>query len=135
MATITKPPRACTAAATAAMVADLAVGARVLQQHAEGVGLRRHRRREPATHLDAERLGARRDHVERLREHVVGDEDGAAALDAVTRSASVIASAAAVASSSIDALAIAMPVRSQTIVWKLISASRRPCEISGWYGV
>ncbi len=45
---------------------------------------------------------------------------------------SVIASAAAVASSSIEALAIAMPVRSQTIVWKLISASRRPCEISGW---
>ena len=48
---------------------------------------------------------------------------------------SVIASAAAVASSSIDALAIAMPVRSQTIVWKLSSASSRPCEISGWYGV
>ena len=52
-----------------------------------------------------------------------------------TRWHSVIASAAAVASSSIDALAIAMPVRSQTIVWKLTSASRRPCEISGWYGV
>ena len=52
-----------------------------------------------------------------------------------TRSASAIASAAAVASSSIDALAIAMPVRSQTIVWKLTSASSRPCEISGWYGV
>jgi len=52
-----------------------------------------------------------------------------------TRSASAIASAAAVASSSIDAFAIAMPVRSQTIVWKLTSASRRPCEISGWYGV
>jgi hypothetical protein len=33
--------------------------------------------------------------------------------------ASVIASAAAVASSSIEALAMAMPVRSQTIVWKL----------------
>ena len=48
---------------------------------------------------------------------------------------SVIASAAAVASSSIDALAICIAVRSQTIVWKLTSASRRPCEISGWYGV
>ena len=46
-----------------------------------------------------------------------------------------IASAAAVASSSIDALAISMPVRSVTIVWKLQSASSRPCEISGWYGV
>ncbi len=44
---------------------------------------------------------------------------------------SVIASAAAVASSSIDALAIAIPVRSQIIVWKLTSASSRPCEISG----
>ena len=45
------------------------------------------------------------------------------------------ASAAAVDSSSIDALAVASPVRSVTIVWKLMSASRRPCEISGWYGV
>ncbi len=48
---------------------------------------------------------------------------------------SVTASAAAVASSSIDAFAIAMPVRSVSIVWKLTSASSRPCEISGWYGV
>ena len=46
------------------------------------------------------------------------------------RRASVIASAAAVASSSMEALAIAMPVRSQTIVWKFTSASSRPCEIS-----
>ena len=42
----------------------------------------------------------------------------------------VSASAAAVASSSSEALAISMPERSQTIVWKLSSASRRPCEIS-----
>ena len=49
-----------------------------------------------------------------------------------TRSASVMASAAAVASSSIDALAMAMPVRSVTMVWKLSSASMRPCEISAW---
>ena len=49
----------------------------------------------------------------------------------VIRSASVMASAAAVASSSIEALVIAMPVRSQIIVWKLSSPSRRPCEISG----
>ena len=51
------------------------------------------------------------------------------------RLASVIASAADVASSSMEALAMAMPVRSQTMVWKLISASSRPCEISAWYGV
>ncbi len=47
----------------------------------------------------------------------------------------VIASAAAVPSSSSDALAISMPVRSITIVWKLSSASSRPCAISAWYGV
>ena len=52
-----------------------------------------------------------------------------------TRRASAIASAAAVASSSIDALAIAIPVRSVIIVWKLTSASSLPCAISGWYGV
>jgi len=28
-----------------------------------------------------------------------------------------------------------MPVRSRTTVWKLSSASRRPCAISAWYGV
>ena len=43
-----------------------------------------------------------------------------------------IASAAAVASSSSEALAIGSPVRSATIVWKLSSASSRPCEISAW---
>ena len=47
----------------------------------------------------------------------------------------VIASAAAVASSRSDALARSMAVRSLTMVWKLRSASSRPCEISGWYGV
>ena len=53
----------------------------------------------------------------------------------LTASVRCIASAAAVASSSSEALAIASPVRSDTIVWKLSSASRRPCEISAWYGV
>ena len=46
-----------------------------------------------------------------------------------------MASAAAVASSSSDALAMSMPVRSATTVWKFSSASSRPWEISGWYGV
>ena len=55
-----------------------------------------------------------------------------ALLDLVIRWHKVIASAAAVASSSIDALAIAIPVRSVTMVWKFTSASSRPCEISGW---
>ena len=43
-----------------------------------------------------------------------------------------MASAAAVASSSREALAIGSPVRSATMVWKFSSASSRPCEISGW---
>ena len=43
-----------------------------------------------------------------------------------------MASAAAVASSSIEALARSMPVRSVTIVWKFRSASSRPWLISGW---
>ena len=51
------------------------------------------------------------------------------------RRTSVIASAAAVASSRSEALAVGSPVRSPTIVWKFSSASRRPWEISGWYGV
>jgi hypothetical protein len=43
-----------------------------------------------------------------------------------------IASAAAVASSRSDALASGSPVRSATMVWKLMSASSRPCAISAW---
>ena len=48
------------------------------------------------------------------------------------RRASVMASAEAVASSSMEALAIGMAVRSQTMVWKLTSASMRPWLISAW---
>ena len=43
-----------------------------------------------------------------------------------------MASAAAVPSSRSEALATGRPVRSTTIVWKLRSASRRPCAISAW---
>ena len=55
--------------------------------------------------------------------------------DFPARRAIVLASAAAVPSSSSDALASGRPVRSLTRVWKLSRACRRPCEISGWYGV
>jgi hypothetical protein len=48
------------------------------------------------------------------------------------RRASATASAAAVPSSSSEAPAVGSPVRSETTVWKLISASSRPWEISGW---
>jgi hypothetical protein len=47
------------------------------------------------------------------------------------RRASIMPSTTAVPSSSIEALAVSRPVRSVIIVWKLMSASRRPCEISG----
>ena len=46
-----------------------------------------------------------------------------------------MASAAAVASSSSEAPATSIPHSSMVMVWKLSSASRRPCEISAWYGV
>ena len=42
-----------------------------------------------------------------------------------------MASAAAVASSSMEAPETSSPVRSATTVWKLISASSRPWLISG----
>ena len=45
---------------------------------------------------------------------------------------SASASAAAVPSSSSDDPDVGSPVRSLIIVWKLSSASSRPCEISGW---
>ena len=52
-----------------------------------------------------------------------------------TRRSMVMASAAAVGSSSSDAFATGMPVRSATSVWNVRSASSRPCAISAWYGV
>ena len=52
------------------------------------------------------------------------------AFDFVTRCTSAIASAADVASSRSEALAISSPVRSETSVWKFRSASRRPWLIS-----
>jgi hypothetical protein len=55
--------------------------------------------------------------------------------EALNDSIMCIASAAAVASSSNDAFATSSAVRSLTTVWKLRSASRRPCETSAWYGV
>ncbi|MNH32091.1 hypothetical protein D3C79_925100 [compost metagenome] len=52
-------------------------------------------------------------------------------LDLAMRLASAMASAAAVASSSREALARSMPVRSRVSCWKLSSASRRPWASSG----
>ena len=57
------------------------------------------------------------------------------AFDLEARRISVIASPAAVASSSSEAFATGRPVRSITTCWKASSTSSRPCEISAWYGV
>ena len=84
--------------------------------------------------LDPERPGARLQHRDRLREEIGIDHDQRAGR-ADARIAMVMASAAAVASSSSEAFAVGSPVRSSTIVWKLSSASSRPWLISGWYGV
>ena len=46
-----------------------------------------------------------------------------------------MASAAAVASSSRDALATSIAVRSQTMVWKFMRHSSLPWASSAWYGV
>ena len=86
-------------------------------------------------HLDAERLGAGLHDGDRLRQQSASTTNTAPAGALLRAPASVIASAAAVASSSREAPATGSPVRSATIVWKLSSASSRPCEISGWYGV
>ena len=79
-------------------------------------------------------LRAGADDFDRLRMAGFGDEENVAG-PSLSRSDIVIASAAAVASSSIEALAMSSPVSSLTIVWKFNSASRRPWEISAWYGV
>ena len=84
--------------------------------------------------LDAHRLGASADHLDRLRQRVGVDHEGPVQ-PWLARRTSVIASAAAVPSSSSDAFAVDSPVRSLTMVWKFSSASSRPWLISGWYGV
>ncbi len=62
---------------------------------------------------------------------VVVDEESLCLATFDRRRAIVIASAAAVASSSIDALATSSPVSSVTRVWKFSNASSRPWLISG----
>jgi hypothetical protein len=78
--------------------------------------------------FDAKRVRAGADDFDGLRMTGFGDEENVAAI--FERSDIVIASAAAVASSSIEALARSRPVSSLAIVWKFSSASSRPWEIS-----
>ena len=81
--------------------------------------------------LDAQRLGAGRQHRRGLARTGRASTASRFAEPRTARCISVIASAAAVPSSSIDALATSRPVRSATMVWKFSSASSRPWLISG----
>ena len=81
--------------------------------------------------FDAERLRAGLNDFNRLRMAIVRDEE-TCFRSARTAWQSVIASAAAVASSSSDALAMSSAVRSVIMVWKFNSASSRPWAISAW---
>ena len=100
---------------------------------ANGVGLaeRLAQRTVGADHLEAQRGGPGAHHARGLRQGVGVDQQHRARSWLIRR-ARVIASATAVASSSRLAPAVGSPVRSETMVWKLSSASSRPWLISGW---
>ena len=97
----------------------------------------RSRRCRPARNRAASSRAARRASRSRPGSADAGRRRPRSSSDFVRATACAIAtaSAAAVASSSSEALAISMPVRSAIMVWKLSSASSRPCAISAWYGV
>src|SRR5580693_984425 len=113
-----------------AQVAHRARCARVLQNAAEYLGLREICERIADDEVPAQRLGAGAQYRKRLRMYLGIDKERFGFALAV-RSASAIASAAAVASSSSEALATSSPARSEIMVWKLMSASKRPWLISG----
>ena len=115
-------------------VGDPPARARVLQQHTEHTARGQRIVDRSYQYLDAQRLGTGLDHCDGLRVTVgVDDEDIAGfVVQAMTHRHRL---SRRCASSSNEAFASSIPVRSVTIVWKLTSASSRPCEISGWYGV
>ena len=89
-----------------AVVEDRAVGRRVLEQRAEDLRLVEVEGAVVADdHLDAERLGAGLHHLDGLRVAVLRDEEGCRPPCRATAWNIVIASAAAVPSSSSEALA------------------------------
>ena len=103
------PPASWTRVDDRAQVADHARRAGVLEQHAEGVAGDEVGGQVADDDLDAERLGPGRDHVDRLRVAVGVDEERRRPCAWSTRRHSVMASAAAVPSSSSEALAMSMP--------------------------
>src|SRR6266571_2461758 len=130
-------PRGMRLVTERAVVLDLPLGRGILQQRADHAGAELETRgiRDDGLHAARLRPGAHdrdRLRVASLRNH---EHRRGAGGTFATASVRFIASAAAVASSSREALAIGRAVRSATIVWKLSRASSRPCAISGWYGV
>ena len=104
-------------------------------KHAEVVVGFHQVRRAADLDLDAERLGARAHDLDRLRMAISGDEeDFALAPRAAPGERHRFGGGGALRRA---AKRSRSPCRSgrPTIVWKLISASIRPCEISAWYGV
>jgi hypothetical protein len=116
------------------VVVNRAGGVGILHEHAEAGGGRGEGAVVADDDVDAEGLGAGADDVDGLWVAGGGDEERVvgAASPSFRRWHIIIASAAAVPSSSIEPLAISRPVRSVTSVWKFRSASRRPWEISAW---
>ncbi len=96
MATQNSAPSACACSTNGRMSWISPIGRRILRQHAEVVAGLHQLRREAHLDLDAERLGARADHLDRLRMAVAGDDEDVALALRRLRLASVIASAAAV---------------------------------------
>ena len=117
-------------------VIDASAGAGKLRDDPEEVAVGQAGAEVGGDDLDAKRFGTGGEHGRGLAVHVGVDyQPVRAPFPRTARCISVIASAAAVPSSSIEALATSSPVRSATIVWKFSSASSRPWLISGWYGV
>ena len=106
-------------------VGDPAAGAGQLNDDAEELTVGQAVTQVGGDDLDAQRLGAGGQYRGGLGEYV-GVDGEAVGRPRAARCIKVMASAAAVPSSSIDALAISSPVRSATIVWKFSSASSRP---------
>ena len=134
--TATSAPRSWPAATSAVQSTTVPPRAGQLRDHAEELAVGQAGAQVGLDDLDAERLGAGREHGGGLREQVGVDDEAAVDVALCPRGAAASSPRRRrCASSSIDALATSMPVRSATMVWKLSSASSRPWLISGWYGV
>ena len=133
-ATQASAPWACAASIERREVAHAPAGAGVLHEHAEAAAVGQSAAEVGHDDLDAERLGPRAHDVDvcgktsasttkRLR---LGLDARRATRHRLGRGGRLVEQ---------RGVGDRQPRESQTIVWKLSSASSRPCEISGWYGV